>query len=159
MTTPAHAGVFCLASLGPARENARMSLTSNKPYLIRALYEWLLDNNATPYLLVDTRHREVSIPPNIDKDGRVVLNISPGAIQGLEMDNDHIAFSARFGGRAFDIYLPMASILAIYSADDNEGMMFAEEPVAEDGGIGDDDPTQPGGNDGSGKRPGLRVVK
>ncbi len=134
-----------------------MPLSSNKPYLIRALYEWLLDNRATPYLLVDTRHRDVSIPPNIEKDGRVVLNVSPTAVQGLEMDNDYIAFSARFGGRPFEIYLPMASILAIYSADDNEGMMFAEEPVPE--AAASDDDTQPPGDDGGGRRPGLRVVK
>lgn len=135
-----------------------MALTSNKPYLIRALYEWLLDNNATPYLLVDTRHGGVMIPPNIDKDGRVVLNLSPSAIQGLEMNNDYISFSARFGGRAFDIYLPMASILAIYSAEDNEGMMFAEEVVdeAEAKQEGGDSPSP---DDGGGKRPGLRVVK
>ncbi len=136
-----------------------MSLTSNKPYLIRALYEWLLDNQATPYLLVDTRHRDVSIPPNIEKDGRVVLNISPTAVQGLEMNNDYIAFSARFGGRPFNIYLPMASILAIYSADDNEGMMFAEEAPQDVADAGDDDDTRPPGDDGGGKRPGLRVVK
>ncbi len=134
-----------------------MTLTSNKPYLIRALYEWLLDNNATPYLLVDTRHREVMIPPNIDQDGRVVLNLSPTAIQGLEMNNDYIAFSARFGGRAFDIYLPMASILAIYSAGDNEGMMFAEEDPEAGTEPADSDSTFP--EDGGGKRPGLRVVK
>jgi len=134
-----------------------MPLSSNKPYLIRALYEWLLDNNATPYLLVDTRHRDLRIPPNIDKDGRVALNISPGAIDGLDMANDSIAFSARFGGRAFDIYLPMATILAIYSADDNEGMMFAEEEPPPEGGPDDDGPGD-GGDDG-GNRPGLRVVK
>jgi stringent starvation protein B len=139
-----------------------MALGSNKPYLIRALYEWLLDNGTTPYLLVDTRHREVMIPPGIDKDDRVVLNISPSAVQGLEMANDHVAFSARFAGRAFDIYLPMASILAIYSAEENEGMMFAEQTVDEE--AADSDDTQPAsgtssGNDKGGKRPGLRVVK
>lgn len=137
-----------------------MPLSSNKPYLVRALYEWLLDNNAVPYLLVDTRHRQVMIPPGIDKDDRVVLNVSPSAIQGLEMTNDHIAFSARFGGRAFDIYLPMASVLAIYSAEDNEGMMFAEEEVDEDGGDPSEDAQSSKGGDGGGrKRPGLRVVK
>ncbi len=134
-----------------------MSLSSNKPYLIRALYEWLLDNHATPYLLVDTRHHGVMIPPGIDRDGRVVLNVSPSAVQGLDMANDHIAFSARFGGRAFDIYLPMVSILAIYSADDNEGMMFAEEPL-DAADQYDGDTRQSDDGDGK-KRPVLRVVK
>ena len=105
-------------------------MTSNKPYLIRALYEWLLDNGATPHILVDTSFDQVMVPSGIAKDGQVVLNISATAVQRLEMDNDHIAFSARFGGVSQNIYIPIQAVLAIYSMEDGEGMMFAEEVTA-----------------------------
>ncbi len=105
-----------------------MMMTSNKPYLIRALYEWLVDNDATPYILVDTTVDGVMIPQGIDKDGQVVLNIAMRAVQGLDLANTHIAFSARFGGASQNLYIPIRAVMAIYSKEDGEGMMFAEEP-------------------------------
>lgn len=105
-------------------------MTSNKPYLIRALYEWLVDNDATPHIMVNTTLADVMIPDGIDKDGQVVLNIAARAVQGLEMENTHIAFTARFGGVSQNIYIPMQAVMAIYSMEDGEGMMFAEESPA-----------------------------
>ncbi len=102
-------------------------MTSNKPYLIRALYEWLVDNDATPHIMVDTTFAEVMIPNGIDKDGQVVLNIASHAVQGLEMENTHIAFTARFGGVSQNVYIPIQAVMAIYSKEDGKGMMFAEE--------------------------------
>jgi stringent starvation protein B len=102
-------------------------MTSNKPYLIRALYEWLVDNDATPHIMVDTHVADVMIPAGIDKDGQVVLNIAARAVQGLEIENTHIAFSARFGGVSHNIYIPIQAVMAIYSMEDGEGMMFAED--------------------------------
>jgi stringent starvation protein B len=137
-------------------------MTSNKPYLIRALYEWLLDNSATPYIMVDTTRPQVEIPPGIDKDGQVVLNIAPRAVQALEMENEYIAFSARFSGASQNLYIPMGAVMAIYSMEDGEGMMFAEPgPVDADADgaqptDGDDTPPptpSPGG------KPGLKIVK
>jgi stringent starvation protein B len=87
-------------------------MTSSKPYLVRALYEWILDNDTTPYILVDTGNDQVLIPPGIANDGKVVLNLAPQAIQNLEMTNDHVSFSARFNGVAEDIYCPIGSLLA-----------------------------------------------
>ena len=101
-------------------------MTSSKPYLIRALYEWLLENNMTPYLLVDASFYGLMIPQGTAKDGKVVLNLTPCAIQKLELDNDYISFSARFAGVAQKVYCPMASILAIYAQENGEGMMFNE---------------------------------
>jgi stringent starvation protein B len=107
-------------------------MTSSKPYLVRALYEWILDNDNTPYILVDTGNDQVLIPNGIASDGKVVLNLAPAAIQDLEMTNEHVSFSARFNGVAEQIYCPVSSLLAIYARENGEGMMFpAEETDAE----------------------------
>lgn len=141
-------------------------MTSNKPYLIRALYEWLVDNDATPYIMVDTRHEQVMIPPGIDKDGQVVLNIAARAVQGLELANTHIAFSARFGGASRDIYIPIQAVMAIYSMEDGEGMMFAEPTASETSPEAATPASSSGGQDrnkktpaGKSKKPGLKIVK
>ncbi len=120
-------------------------MNSSKPYLVRALYEWILDNDCTPYILVDTANAEVVIPPGIASDGKVVLNLAPRAIQDLEMSNDHISFSARFNGVAEDIFCPMAALLAIYARENGEGMMFPLEDAepAESDSSADDKPAGP----------------
>ena len=126
-------------------------MTSNRPYLIRAMYEWLLDNEATPHIMVNSTHPQVEIPPGIDKDGQVVLNIAPRAVQGLAIENTHVAFSARFAGRAHNVFVPIAAIMAIYSMEDGEGMMFAEDTTASDV------PATPTADKTS--KPGLKIVK
>jgi stringent starvation protein B len=125
------------------------AMTSSKPYLVRALYEWILDNDNTPYILVDTASDQVLIPPGIANDGKVVLNLAPAAIQDLEMANDHVSFSARFNGVVEQIYVPMASLLAIYARENGEGMMF---PADED--EADAEAPTP-----SAKTPTLKVIK
>ncbi len=127
-------------------------MTSSKPYLLRALYEWILDNESTPYILVDTSHEGLAIPPGIASDGKVVLNLAPQAIQELEMSNDFVSFSARFGGVPHDVYCPMTSLLAIYARETGEGMMFPEEDAAESDGDSNTDDTKPTG-------PTLKVIK
>jgi len=102
-------------------------MTSSKPYLVRALYEWILDNDNTPYILVDTSCDQVSIPNGIASDGKVVLNLAPAAIQNLEMTNDFVSFSARFNGVGEQIFVPVTSLLAIYARENGEGMMFPSE--------------------------------
>jgi stringent starvation protein B len=102
-------------------------MTSSKPYLVRALYEWILDNDNTPYILVDTSSDQVSIPNGIASDGKVVLNLAPAAIQNLEMTNDFVSFSARFNGVGEQIFVPVTSLLAIYARENGEGMMFPNE--------------------------------
>ncbi len=126
-------------------------MTSSKPYLVRALYEWILDNETTPYILVDTANEQVLIPPGIANDGKVVLNLAPQAIQNLEMNNDSISFSARFNGVAEDIYCPMAALMAIYARENGEGMMFPPEESDADG-EDETDVTRPSG-------PTLKVIK
>jgi stringent starvation protein B len=126
-------------------------MTSSKPYLVRALYQWILDNGNTPYILVDTASDQVSIPDGIANDGKVVLNLAPAAIQNLEMTNSQISFSARFNGVAEQIFVPVSSLLAIYARENGEGMMFpAEEPGAD---------SEPGNEAARRKTPTLKVIK
>ena len=124
-------------------------MTSSKPYLVRALYEWILDNDHTPYVLVDTSSEQVLIPAGIASDGKVVLNVAPAAVQDLDMNNDSVSFSARFSGVAENIYVPMTSLLAIYARENGEGMMFPAEETDKD-----TDPAEP-----RTKGPVLKVIK
>jgi stringent starvation protein B len=128
-------------------------MTSSKPYLVRALYDWILDNDNTPYILVDTGSEQLQIPPGISSDGKVVLNLAPAAIQNLEMTNDYVSFSARFNGVADQIFVPIGSLLAIYARENGEGMMFPAEEGDDsaDAGEGEDRP-KPG-------TPNLKVIK
>ncbi len=125
-------------------------MTSSKPYLVRALYDWILDNDATPYILIDATLAGVRVPPGIASDGKVVLNLAPQAIQDLEIGNDAIGFSARFGGVAQEVYCPMDALLAIYARENGEGMMFPAEETGD--AAQDDEPDKP-------KGPTLKVIK
>jgi stringent starvation protein B len=101
--------------------------SSNKPYLFKAIFEWLLDNDATPYLHVDTSHPMVNVPQEHVKDEQIVLNISPTAVQNWSVDQAAISFNARFSGVPRDIYIPMSSVVAIYAKENGLGMVFPEE--------------------------------
>ncbi len=107
------------------------NFSSNKPYLIRALYEWILDNQGTPHLIVNADFPGVQVPREHVQNGEIVLNISPSAVQGLSLENDEISFNARFSGVARVIRLPMASILAIIARENAQGMAFPAEEVEE----------------------------
>ena len=126
-------------------------MTTSKPYLVRALYEWILDNDTTPYILVDTSSDQVLIPQGIASDGKVVLNLAPAAIQNLEMTNEHISFSARFNGVAEDLYCPISALMAIYARENGEGMMFPAEES--------DDNTESSSENDKPKGPTLTVIK
>jgi len=129
------------------------AMTPSKPYLIRALYQWLLDNQMTPYILADSGSDDVQVPSGVANDGKVVLNLAPSAIQNLEMTNDFLSFSARFNGVAQDVYCPMSSILAIYARENGEGMMFSAESGDSEDEAGDS------GKAKKSSKPGLKVVK
>lgn len=102
-------------------------MTSNKPYLIRALYDWICDNHYTPHLLVDTSVEELNVPLEYVEDNRIVLNISPSAVRDLDLSNDFINFKARFSGQSMNIYFPASAVLAIYAKENGRGMIFPEE--------------------------------
>lgn len=141
-------------------------MTSHRPYLLRALYEWIADNGMTPHVLVDAAQAGVRVPPHTVKDGRVVLNIADRAVAKLELDNDSIRFTARFGGVSHPVVVPISAVLAIYARETGQGMALPEDIAGNGGEPGDtaavsdppddDDPTTPP----SPRRGGhLRVVK
>lgn len=133
-------------------------MTPSRPYLVRAIYDWLLDNNLTPYIMVDAFYPDVSVPQQHVKDGKIILNIAPAAISGLAMGNRVIEFKARFSGVPHHIYVPIMAVKAIYSYENGRGMVFNEdEDDAIDGGNGDDTP--PDSTPPAGGPPHLRVVK
>ncbi|MGB5541308.1 MAG: ClpXP protease specificity-enhancing factor [Gammaproteobacteria bacterium] len=124
-------------------------MTSSRPYLVRAIHEWILDNSMTPHLLVDMEGEGVDIPAQQGQNGKIVLNISPAAVEALNLGNDAVAFRARFGGIATDVYVPVDSVLAIYAKENGRGMVFSEQ---EGGPPTPSEPTP-------GKRPSLKIVK
>ncbi len=99
-------------------------MTSQKPYLIRAVYEWLIDNGATPYLLVDTSFEGVIVPEAFINDSKIVLNIAPDAVQHYEVNNENIYFSARFSGKRMELFIPIEAVLGIYGKENNPGYVF-----------------------------------
>lgn len=136
-----------------------MTMFSSRPYLIRALYEWIADNNMTPHLLVDARHPGVEVPSEHVQDGRIVLNVNATAVQGLVMGNEWLSFGARFGGMARNIRVPIAAVMAIYARENGQGMAFGSEPG--DGGPSpaDDAQSDSSGSERKKPRPALKVVK
>jgi stringent starvation protein B len=103
------------------------SMTSNRPYLLRAMYDWISDNGMTPYILVDAAAPGVDVPPAAVKDGRVVLNVAARAVAQLELGMDRVSFMARFSGVSRSVQAPMHAILAIYAHENGQGMMFPAE--------------------------------
>lgn len=132
-------------------------MTSNRPYLLRALYQWIGDNSMTPHLLVDATRDGVQVPASTVKEGRVVLNIAARAVANLDLGNRDVRFKARFGGVSQSVVVPMPAILAIYAQETGQGMMLPE-----DGGTlpADEPDSSPEPPDDGPKRGGhLRVVK
>jgi stringent starvation protein B len=126
-------------------------MTSSRPYLIRALYEWIVDNGLTPYILVDAAYPDLAAPREYADNGKLVLNIAPRAVRALNVSNEGISFNARFGGTPRDVFVPVLAVLAIYARENGQGMLFSERDD------GNEPPPDPQGKGGG--RPTLRVVK
>ena len=109
-----------------------MPMNSNRPYLLRALSEWILDNACTPHVVVDAGGSQVSVPEEFVKDGQIILNIRPDAVRNLVVSNEAISFEARFAGVPRQIYVPMENIIAIYAQENGQGMVFGGESVPTD---------------------------
>lgn len=105
-------------------------MTPSRPYLVRALNDWILDNNMTPYIVVDVDVQGVSVPDDYVTNGQIILNISPAAVSELLIGLDAISFRARFGGVPMQVYVPVVAIMAIYSKENGQGMVFGAEPGA-----------------------------
>ncbi len=107
-------------------------MTSNKPYIIRAFYEWILDNNVTPYIAVDATLPYVEVPEQFISEGRIILNLLPSAVHNLSLGNEWVSFSTRFNGVSVDINIPIGAIIAIYSRENGHGIEFQPEALTED---------------------------
>ncbi|MBD3619840.1 MAG: ClpXP protease specificity-enhancing factor [Chromatiales bacterium] len=129
-------------------------MTSSRPYLLRAIYQWIVDNGLTPHILVNAEDEQVQVPRQYVEQGKIILNIAPMAVHGLTLGNEDVTFNARFGGTPMDIYVPMGRVLAIYARENGQGMMFGEE---EDGD--EPPPDDTGGDESGSSRPHLKVVK
>ncbi|MCF7361302.1 ClpXP protease specificity-enhancing factor [Vibrio diazotrophicus] len=151
-------------------------MTPRRPYMLRAFYDWLLENDLTPHLVVDATMRGVRVPMEYVQDGQIILNVAPRAVGNLELGNDEVTFNARFGGRPQVVVVPLYAVQAIYARENGAGTMFDPEPAYEqeldsdmivedvtdenievetfvDDGPSDDEPPRPKG------KPSLRVVK
>ncbi len=127
-------------------------MTSSRPYLIRALYEWISDNGMTPYILVNAENDDAVVPVEYVDNGKIVLNISGSAVQNLQLGDSLLELDARFSGNPMHVSVPVGAVLAIYARENGKGMVFTED---DDGG----DEPPPDKDSGQSKRPSLRVVK
>ena len=125
-------------------------MTSSRPYLMRAVYEWIVDNNMTPYMLVNAELPGVYVPQEHVNNGKIILNIAPEAVQNLDMGKDEVGFHARFGGKPMHVRVPISAALAIYARENGRGMVFNED---------EDHTPEPSPNNDKPSGPQLRVVK
>ena len=132
-----------------------MSMTSSRPYIMRALYEWILDNDCTPYVLVNAMGEGVKVPSQYVKNGQIVLNIAPTAVIDLLIANDSLSFNGRFSGVPTEVYIPVCSVLGIYAKENGQGMVFEFEDEPQP----DPESPQDGGENNDKPRPSLRIVK
>lgn len=143
-------------------------MKSNRPYLFKAFYEWIVDSDCTPYIAVDAHYPGVEVPQEFVNDGQIVLNIAPRAVSEFQMEDSHLHLLTRFGGIPIDIHIPLNGILSIYAHENGRGIVF-------DPADPEDDPTPPKGpsvvkpektdkrpakkQPKSDSKPSLRVVK
>jgi stringent starvation protein B len=145
-----------------------IATTSTRPYLLRALHEWMLDNQLTPQLVVDAQSPDVQVPRQFVQDGRIVLNVSTSAVRHLILGNEFVEFSARFSGSPFQVSVPVAHVSAIVARENGAGMSFPPEPErgtaersqGEESGDTDSPPDDPPPTrPSSAKRGHLKIVK
>lgn len=141
-------------------------MTPHHPYLLRAFYDWIVDNELTPHLVVDATKAGVVVPQEFVSDGQIVLNIAPQAVANLQLNLTDVIFSARFGGRTQNVFVPMSAVLAIYARENGAGTMFESEEVFEEDAFNEEN-TSDVGDDSSDEtppqppkgRPSLKIVK
>jgi stringent starvation protein B len=133
-------------------------MLSRKPYFLRAMHQWIADSGLTPHVVVDVNVMGVQIPPGYAKDGKIVLNVSYEATQGFEIGKDDLSFSARFGGVARQVRVPLAAVLAIYAHENGQGMVFDADEEADGAPASAAEGPKPGA-EGGGKKPTLKVIK
>jgi stringent starvation protein B len=133
--------------MAPARTSKQ------RPYLLRAMHEWMVDNSLTAHIVVDAAAEGIRVPEGHVKDGRIVLNVSYAATRNLALGNEHVSFEARFGGVPCDVIVPVDAVLGIYARETGQGMVFAEEGGPESPPPDSDDASKTGTD-----RPKLKLV-
>lgn len=131
-----------------------MTMTSSRPYIFRAIHEWITDNDLTPYVLVNAEFPGARVPEQHIENGKIILNVSPRAVSHWRQDNDWISFSARFSGKSQDIAIPVQAVLAIYARENGKGMVFEKDQ----GRPPEMDPPEPP-KPGKGRKSHLQLVK
>lgn len=134
-------------------------MTSSRPYLIRAIYDWIVDNNLTPHVVVNAESPEVQIPEKYIVDGKMVLNVSAEATRKLLINNQALEFDARFDGIIWHIYTPIKQVLAIYARENGRGMIFEGEDEEEGGGDNAPPSATTSSSNNKPQRPNLKIVK
>jgi stringent starvation protein B len=129
-------------------------MTPLRPYLLRAVHEWALDNGYTPHILVDAAVEGVIVPNGYVRDGRITLNIHPQAVHQLDLGNDRVSFFARFGGQSLGVDIPIHAVLAVFARENGRGVFFQDEP-----GETPPDGTPPDNTPSPKKGPQLKLVK
>jgi stringent starvation protein B len=125
-----------------------------RPYLLRAMHQWITDCGNTPHVIVDAGRQGAEVPRAYVKDGKIVLNLSEGATQRLRLGNEEVEFDARFAGVIHHVRFPMSAVLGIYARETGEGMVFSEQD------LGPEPPSRPKtAEEGGARRPQLKVVK
>lgn len=143
-------------------ESAPPRMSSNRPYLLRAMYDWITDNGLTPYLLVDAHQPGVQVPGFAIKDGKVVLNIAMRAVDALDLGDERIRFQARFSGASHALSIPLPAVEAIYAQENGQGMMLPPDDADVQTAAShpaDDVPPSPDSDDPPPRRSHLRVIK
>lgn len=123
-------------------------MTPSRPYLIRAMYDWIVDNRMTPHILASTDHGQIQVPSEFVEDEKIILNIGPMAVQSLDLGQDAVRFDARFSGTSISVMIPVECVCAIYARENGQGMMFPG-----------DDGLPPATGPAKSDRPHLRAVK
>ena len=141
-----------------------MAMTSSRPYVVRALYEWIVENNCTPYILVNAFEEGVEVPQEHVRNGQIILNISPIAVSDLYLGNDSLNFEGRFGGIPKIVCVPMSAVCGIYAKENGQGMIFDPESAPpeppEPGPTAPEKTITVGPSDQKGSlKPDLRIVK
>jgi len=127
-------------------------MTALRPYLIRAVYDWLVDNSLTPYVLVDAEFEGAIVPRQFVQEGKIVLNVRPEAVQSLVLGDEQVEFDARFSGQPMHVQFPVSAVLAVYSKENGRGMIFDDEE-------GEAPPPSQPGPKKKATKPSLKVVK
>lgn len=128
-----------------------------RPYLLRAFYNWIIDSECTPHLIVNANMPNVDVPHQFVEDNKIVLNIAPRSVMQFSMDDNAVSFNARFSGQPMQVYVPLYAIEGIYARENGAGTIFPEEPGYQS--ILNDKPSPTSGDEKAQKRPSLKVVK